>query len=123
MYSMQVDQDVNCRMIGRCTYGSPLDREVLDLVPRQTVPGMTIEQEYSAPEVPLSKNLGRQFLYVRYNADLSGEGLKNLGCSKIDPVSIQKLDGVENVDNLIKIGRAAGKSVKPDHFGPFLQNV
>lgn len=70
MYGIQVDQDVNCRMVGRCTYGVHLDREILDLVPRQTMPGMTMEEEYNAAETPLSKDLGRQFLYARYNADL-----------------------------------------------------
>ena len=34
MYAMQVDQDISCRTVGRCTYGAPLDRELLDLVPR-----------------------------------------------------------------------------------------
>src|SRR5690349_5601232 len=33
MYGSLVDQDINCRTVGRCTYGANLDREVLDLVP------------------------------------------------------------------------------------------
>jgi uncharacterized protein len=120
MYGMQVDQDVNCRTIGRCTYGAHLDQEVLDLVPRQTEPGMTIEEEFTASEIPLSKDLGRQFLYARYNTDLSREGLNRLGFRSVDPTSIQKLDAVENIDALLEIGRAVGKGVKPEHFGPFI---
>ena len=53
MYGIQVDQDINCRTIGRCTYGAPLDREVLDMVPRKFAAGVTIEQQYAAPEIPL----------------------------------------------------------------------
>ena len=38
MYGIQVDQDINCRTVGRCTYGARLDREILDLVPRRRWP-------------------------------------------------------------------------------------
>ncbi len=119
MYGILIDQDVNCRTIGRCTHGATLDREILDLVPRQPVAG-TIEQQYAAPPIPLSTNLGRHFLYARYNADLSLEGLKKLGFAGIDPSSIQKMDAVENIEPLFAIGQAAGESVKAEHFGSFL---
>ncbi len=119
MYGILVDQDVNCRTIGRCTHGAPLDREILDLVPRQPAAG-TIEQQYAAPPIPLSTNLGRRFLYARYNADLSREGLKKLGFANIEPSNIQKMDAVENIEPLFSIGKAAGESVKAEHFGPFL---
>jgi hypothetical protein len=120
MYGMQVDQDVNCRIIGRCTYGAHLDREVLDLVPRQTEPSMTMEEEYRASVIPLSKDLGRQFLYARYNADLSRDGLDRIGFPTVDPASIQKLDAVENIEALLEIGRAVGKNVKSEHLGSFI---
>jgi hypothetical protein len=64
--------------------------------------------------------LNRRFLYARYNADLSKLGLNKLGFPNVDPTSIQKLDAVENMDALLEIGRAAGKSVNPLHFGSFL---
>src|SRR5882724_10225060 len=35
MYGIQVDQDINCRTVGRCTFGAHMDREIMDLVPRQ----------------------------------------------------------------------------------------
>jgi predicted acylesterase/phospholipase RssA len=120
MYGVQVDQDVNCRIVGRCTFGAPLDREVLDLVPRETTVGMKLEEEYAAPQIPLSQNLERRFLYARYNADLSRDGLNRLGFPKVDPAGIQKLDAVENIDALLEIGRAVGKTVTPEHFGPFI---
>jgi hypothetical protein len=120
MYGIQVDQDVNCRTIGRCTYGAQLDREILDLVPRQLRSGMTTEEQYVASVVPLSTKLGRRFLYARYNADLSTEGLKDLGFRGVEPASIQKMDAVDNIPVLTDIGRAAAKRVSTDHFGPFL---
>jgi len=120
MYGIQVDQDINCRTVGRCTHGAHLDREILDLVPRQTIFGGTIEQQYAAPKIPLSTDLGRSFLYARYNADLSRQGLNSLGFTQVDPTSIQKMDAVENIEPLLEIGRAAGVNVLPAHFGPFL---
>jgi hypothetical protein len=120
MYGIQVDQDINCRTVGRCTHGAPLDREILDLVPRQPIAGGTMEQQYAAPEIPLSTDLGRRFLYARYNADLSRKGLDSLGFANVDPASIQKMDAVENIEPLLAIGRAAGASVRVEHFGSFL---
>lgn len=120
MYGFQVDQDISCRSVGRCTFGAHLDREIYDLVPRQLREGMTIEEHYAAPLMPLSTNLGRQFLYARYNADLSNSGLATLGFSNVDAHSIQKMDAVENIPVLLQIGRAAAQHVKTDHYGHFL---
>jgi uncharacterized protein len=120
MYGIQVDQDINCRTVGRCTHGAFLDREILDLVPREVVAGGSVEQQLAAPEIPLSTDLGRRFLYARYNADLSRRGLDSLGFPKVDPATIQKMDAVENIETLLEIGRVAGKSVRPEHFGSFI---
>jgi hypothetical protein len=120
MYGIQVDQDINCRTIGRCTYGAQLDRELLDLVPRQLRSKMSTGERYAASVVPLSTKLGRRFLYARYNADLSAEGLIDLGFRGVDPASIQKMDAVGNIPILTDIGRAAANHVLTDHFGPFL---
>src|ERR1044072_2873193 len=35
MYGSLVDQDINCRAVGRCTHGDVIDSELLDMVPRQ----------------------------------------------------------------------------------------
>jgi hypothetical protein len=40
---------------------------------------MTTAEQYKAPLIPLSTDLGRRFLYARYNADLSATGLRDLG--------------------------------------------
>jgi hypothetical protein len=120
MYGIQVEQDVNCRTIGRCTFGSRLDREILDMVPRQVEDGMTLEERYAAPVVPLTRDLGRHFLYARYNADLSAEGLSAAGFEGVNPSSIQKMDAVENMETLLGIGRKAGCALQPIHLGPFI---
>lgn len=123
MYGILVEQDVNCRTVGRCTYGAHLDREILDLVPRQLDPktaAMSLEDQYQAPRVPLSTDLGRRFLYARYNADLSRKALDALGFSDVDADKIQKMDAVENIPTLLKIGKEAGKVVDAAHFGPFI---
>jgi hypothetical protein len=78
-----------------------------------------MDQQYQAPEIPLSTGLGRQFLYARYNANLSRKGLDALGFQTVDPAIIQKMDAVENISVLTDIGRASGEFVKLSHFGSF----
>lgn len=119
MYGIQVEQDINCRTIGRCTFGAQLDREVLDMVPREVTPAMKIEQRLAAPLVPLSTGLGRHFLYARYNADLSAEGLAAAGFKGVSASNIQKMDAVENMETLLAIGRQAAGAVSAGHFGSF----
>jgi uncharacterized protein len=121
MYGAQVDQDINCRTVGRCTYGALLDRELADLIPRQGGCDFpTLEAWLAAPPIPLATDLGRAFLYARYNADLSEAGLQALGCGHMDPDEVQKLDSVESMNDLTEIGRAAAKAVNLAHFGPFV---
>lgn len=120
MYGIQVDQDINCRVVGRCSYGAPIDRELLDLVPAGTEGDLGQEANLQAPVKPLSEDLGRAFLYARYNADLSTEGLKALGCSDLDSEQVQKMDNVSQMENLYRIGRCAAREVNLAHFGSFV---
>jgi hypothetical protein len=122
MYGSAVDQDVNCRAVGRCVYGEVIDRELLDLIPRTGPAIGSFEQRLQRPITPLSQNLGRQFLYSRYNVGLSRDSLTALGFGEMDPVSVQKMDNAtpENIRSLLAIGTAAAKQIQPDHFGPFL---
>lgn len=101
------DQDINCRTIGRCTYGRPLDREVGDLVPRDAAGSL----------VPLEKDLGKAFLYARYDAALTTDGLRDLGLGQIDPEKVGKLDSIEAMTDLEAVGQAVAREVKLDHFG------
>jgi hypothetical protein len=119
MHGIQVDQDISCRIVGRCAYGGFLDRELLDLVPREA--GDPSRDGLSSAAIPLSTNLGRQFLYARYNVDLSDTGLRELGFTDLVPERIQRMDAVENAADLLRVGRAAAGRVSAAHFGPFLR--
>ena len=93
MNGMAYDQDINCRTVGRCVFGPQIDREVKDMVPVQ----------------PLSENLGRSFLYARYDPDLTREGLDALGLKKLSPEAVGKMDSVKAVDDLMAVGKAYAK--------------
>ena len=57
------------------------------------------------------------FRYARYNAELTHEGLTMLGCANIEPTSVQKLDSIDALDDLQRIGKAvAAQRVKAEHF-------
>jgi hypothetical protein len=64
-----------CRVMGRSPHSAVQGREILDLVPRQLKPGMTGEEHYEAPPIPLSTDLGRRFRYARCNPDWNDEWL------------------------------------------------
>ena len=68
----------------------------------------------------VTRDLGRSFLYARYNADLSYAGLTSLGFPGVDPDSIQKMDCPSNIPALLEIGQAAASEVQLEHFGSFL---
>ena len=119
MYGIQVDQDINCRTVGRCTYGDKIDRELLDLTCRDAEAHCSPEEWFQADHKSLDEDLGRAFLYARYNADLSAEGLAKLGLPSLDPEKVQKLDAVDQIENLLKIGTAAAKQIDLKHFGSF----
>jgi uncharacterized protein len=121
MYGIQVDQDTNCRIVGRCSYGAVLDRELFDLTCRDTQTGGSVADWLSAPHLSMEQDLGRAFLYARYNADLSREGLDALSCSDIQPDDVQKMDSVDHMQELLRVGGAAGDQVKLDHFGSFVR--
>jgi len=117
MYGAAVDQDINCRIVGRCIHGgaydtalgrcdTQIDREIGDLV---------IRGDDGAP-IPIDQDQGRQFLYARYNAELSAEWLNKRGLGDIDPENVSKLDSVEYIDDLVRVGQALAKEVQVEHF-------
>lgn len=111
MYAMQVDQDINCRTVGRCKFGAPIDRELGDMIPLDNNGNM---QEVESAVPP-------HFSYVRYNADLSDKGLKDMGLEHIDSDDVRQMDSVQFMPQLREVGKAAGKlQVKMDHFTSFI---
>ena len=101
------EQDLLCRVFGRCRHGAPIDREVGDL----------IDSEDNQPGLPGE----RMFTYVRYNAELSTAGLAALGLPEIRPEDVQKMDSVDHIKELQSIGqRVAERDVDAAHFDGFL---
>ncbi len=96
------EQDFLCRVFGRCLCGDPIDREVGDCIDKKG---------------PVSPKL---FTYVRYNAELSREGLDALGLPGVKPEHVQKLDSIDHVEELQAVGREVGKKVRPEHIARFL---
>ena len=72
---------------------------------------------------PRARRTLHQFVTVPYIAlEVTPEGLDALGCGNMDPGKVQKLDAVDQADNLLKIGLSAGEKTKLEHFGSFAQN-
>jgi uncharacterized protein len=102
MYAALNEQDLLCRVFGRCRHGAPIDREVGDLMH-----GQGLLQD-------------RLFSYVRYNAELSRRGLDDLGLADIDPEDVQRLDSVQHIGELRRVGQAVAGDVALEHFTGFL---
>ena len=100
------EQDALCRMFGKCLSAVPseIDLELGGLT-GAAVPGFS----------------PRLFTYVRYNAELTDNGLTSLGLSGIAPSDVQQMDSVAHIDKLSKIGKAVGdRHVSAAHFQGFL---
>ncbi|WP_316831851.1 patatin-like phospholipase family protein [Pedobacter aquatilis] len=113
MYTIQVDQDINCRTVGRCIFGAAIDRELEDMVP--------MDEDGNILDAISDAN--RHFSYLRYNADLSQGGLEDLGLADILSENVRKMDSVEYLQDLKKVGAAVAKNqvkVSP-HFRHFLE--
>jgi len=109
MNQAQVDQDVNCRTVGRCNHGPLLDLEIGDLIPRDP----------NNQPTPLEQDLGRDFLYLRYEAELTRAGLDKFGLTDVDPDEVSKLDSTDGMDDLLRIGEKLSEQIRLEDFGSF----
>jgi hypothetical protein len=104
MFAALNEQDLLCRVFGNCSVGDPLDREL-----GSVMPGLG----------PLRAGQ-KLFTYLRYNAELTREGLDSIGCTSIVPEIVQKLDSIEGIPELLTVGEAvADQKVNPAHFAQF----
>jgi uncharacterized protein len=104
MFAAQNEQDFLCRVFGDCLAGDVIDREVGDMV---------------GAAGPLAV-ADKRFTYLRYNAELTRAGLDALGCRDIDPRTVQKMDAVEGMLAMRRVGQAvAERKVKTAHFARF----
>ena len=96
------EQDFLCRTFGKCLVGDAIDREVGDMLGKG---------------IPTANKL---FTFVRYNTELSREGLDALGLTKIDPAHVQQMDSVDFIGEMQEVGRAvAYNKVKAEDFNDF----
>jgi predicted acylesterase/phospholipase RssA len=101
------EQDMLCRVFGRCRHGATLDSEVESLV-------LSADEERRA-------KLPKLFTYMRYNAELTREGLDALGLGDIHPPHVQQLDSIAHMDDLARVGQAIARtSVTSSHFDGFV---
>ena len=104
MFAALNEQDLLCRVFGDCRAGEALDREVGDLV---------------GSDGPLQHGQ-KLFTYLRYNAELTREGLDALGCRDIEPKMVQQMDSIEGIPELRRVGaRVAETKVLERHFEGF----
>jgi len=103
MAAAQYQQDLLCRMFGKCLAGDALDRELGDLIGA------------AGPVAP------KLFTYLRYDADVSRDGLDALGLPEVDSQHVQLMDSTQYIDEIQKVGRAVGEiKVKSAHFSGFV---
>jgi hypothetical protein len=100
MFASLNEQDLMCRLFGETLAGPPLDSETGDLVRPNSRSG-----------------LPKLFSYVRYNAELTRRGLDRLGLTTLQPEKLSRIDGVQHIDDLTTVGRAAASGqVQAAHF-------
>jgi len=92
MQRISNENDILCRTVGRCVFGAEIDREI----------GSLIRQDQN--------NLGRRFLYARYDPELSDVGLNLMGLSHLTGRQFA-MDDVSQLHTLRDIGRTYSKQV------------
>jgi patatin-like phospholipase/acyl hydrolase len=99
--------DMTCRTLGVCRQGRLIDREIGDMVS-------------SSPDDP-NWTGPKLFTYLRYDPDVSNEGLKDLGLTDIDPSKVQLMDSVDHIPDIRRVGTTyTAKHVQPAHFDGFI---
>jgi predicted acylesterase/phospholipase RssA len=111
MYGALVDQDINCRVAGRCVHGSPIDSELGDLVPPAA-------SEAEGPKFTPRPGRERAFVYARYNAELSRGWFAQNGFDGLDPDVVGKLDSTDHIEDLRRIGLKVAEEIDVNRFGP-----
>ena len=100
--------DMACRTLGFCRFGGEIDREFRDMISEDSKPSNWTGQKL--------------FSYVRYNPDVTKDGLTALGLEDIDPKNVQTLDSVDHISDIKRVGEFyARQSVKYSHLGSFIK--
>lgn len=103
MFAALNEQDMLCRVFGKCLVGDVLDSEIGDLL---------------ANNGPLENKL---FTYCRYNAELTKGKLEEIGFGTHANLPLHKMDAVSLIAPMQEIGHAiAEHRVRDEHFRDFL---
>lgn len=79
--------DMACRTVGACRHGAPIDREF----------GSMLTDGAGA-------SAGKLFSYVRYNPDVTAEGLQALGLGDVSTESVSLMDSTEHIPAIQRVG-------------------
>lgn len=105
MNAIRRENDMNCRLVGRCVYAPHVvDSEIGDMIR------------------PLAAydNLGKSFLYARYDVEISQDGLDAAGFGGINARSLT-MENVAMIPQMKMIGAKAAEQINmPTHFGTFI---
>lgn len=97
-----VQQDMLCRVFGRCKAGYPIDAEIDDL---------------ARGRGPVEPKL---FTYLRYDIEMSREILDSFGLHHVrDLERLRHPNAVHAIADLQAIGKALASTVVPEHFAGF----
>ncbi|MCP5303915.1 MAG: patatin-like phospholipase family protein [Chromatiaceae bacterium] len=83
--------DMACRTVGECRYGAEVDREFGALV---------------TPAERWGKDPAKRFSYLRYDADVTPDGLAALGLADIEAEHVRKMDSTDYIDEIRRVGVA-----------------
>jgi hypothetical protein len=102
------EQDTLCRIVGRCRFGDPIDSEIGDFIAN--------DEAFSRDGGPFAP---KKFSYVRYDPNITADGLAALGLSQIPPAHVQAMDNADHLPELIAVGQAYASKLDLAHFGAF----
>lgn len=105
-------QDLMCRVLGKCRFGNDLDAEIDSMVAEGWPnPG---KHGWRGPANP------KLFSYLRYDPELTRKGLDELGLKSIQAEHVLGMDDVKHMDEMVKVGKKAAQLyVQPSHFDGF----
>jgi len=83
--------DMACRLLGECRHGGEIDREIGAMIDSDDRPNWTGN---------------KQFAYVRYDPDVTRQGLDALGLGDVDAAKVQVMDSVKFIPEMQRVGQA-----------------
>jgi uncharacterized protein len=99
--------DMTCRMLGECRHGSEIDREFGDMVMKSPD-----EANWTGHKL---------FTYMRYDPDVTQDGLNALNLNSVKAADVQKMDSVDYMNDIKLVGSSyADRHVNINHFNGFV---